>query len=222
MIEILIKRFAPIGWQGNAPSLTAFSGTWRTRGAGKTILSSIFSSLAFVIFFAPGREMWPSATGRHSPRAVPSLIVPFCTSILRFKKQCYASIVFHCASIHFWHVLVPAESGWQLFIMHVKDPIKEALPMRRSTSSRSPSPDSQVTSSPIIKSMQAPPPLWVWYECTLCYSPSNLAICSCCNSALFLPSVGISFDRNTHRRRCQIEVQVESERRPKSKVSFRG
>ena len=31
-------RCAPTGWQGNAPSLTAFSGTWRTRGAGETVL----------------------------------------------------------------------------------------------------------------------------------------------------------------------------------------
>ena len=84
--------------------------------------------------FLPGRGMWQSATGRPSLRDVPSPIVLSCTSILRLKILCLHPIM-KCAC-----------SSWtETGSVHVQDPIKEALPMRRSTSSRSPSPDSQVT-----------------------------------------------------------------------------
>ena len=47
-------RCAPIGWQGSVPSLTAFSGTSRTRGAGgvfwENMLNSFLDALASLAF----------------------------------------------------------------------------------------------------------------------------------------------------------------------------
>ena len=50
----------------------------------------------------------------------------------------------HCPFLHQYPKVEHIQVVQPHFEMYIQDPIKEALPLRRSTSSRSPSPDSQV------------------------------------------------------------------------------
>ena len=96
MIEKLIKRFAPIGWQGNAPSPTAFSGIWRTRGEGELSFHKFVSTP----FFCARKRNVTKCYWETQPQGCAKPHCPFLHQYPKVEK-CYISILFHCSRINF-------------------------------------------------------------------------------------------------------------------------